>query len=119
MPDVRHLIVEQTIEDYFQFLTHHHKSINCFVNIYKTGCYSYQELVESQQLLLQHGVHRLLVHNGVLLCSLIHIEWLGKLGQNALNLFLNDSLCRCTFSSNIPRQQRQDSCADGVGLDNG
>lgn len=37
MPYVRHLVVEQAVEDYLQLLTHDHETVNSLVDVDEGG----------------------------------------------------------------------------------
>lgn len=109
VPDFRDFIIEHAVENKLKILTHHHKPIDCFVNINQSRSNSIQKLIESKKFLLKHSVHRLFVFHRMFLCNLECIERLRQFSKDFFNFTFDDLLSGSSSTFNISGQQRQNS----------
>jgi hypothetical protein len=61
VPNIRHTVIVQTVEDYFKFLTHHDETVDGFVDVDERRMHCFEKFVETHQLLLKYSVHGFLI----------------------------------------------------------
>lgn len=119
MPHSWNLVVLKTLSNTFKLNRHDNLSLNSLSKINERSSHNLDESVESEQLLLQHSVERLLVLNWMLSGSVLSVEWQWQLVNNVSGSFLDDLVLTHSLSTDFSWQERKSSVKHHGGLVNG